>query len=147
MIDTKLLISLTLRPWVVTIINSYKHNFCILTCACAYAVVFFVYFQRTNILPKFYKNLLLYVRYIDGIFIVWKDLPKSHNTFEEFQNCLKSQCKLEWKTEKLNTRVDFLDLIITLDRCQGRCITRTFQKPMNLHLYINAHSSQPPGLT
>lgn len=47
--------------------------------------------------------------------MVWKDLLVTHKSFEEFQNCLNSQCKLNWTTVKLNTKVNFMN-IITLNR-------------------------------
>ena len=30
-------------------------------CVCAYATIFFAYFERKNIIPLFAKNLILYV--------------------------------------------------------------------------------------
>ena len=37
-------------------------------CACAYATIFFAYFGRTNLIPRFEKHLSFYVRFIDDIF-------------------------------------------------------------------------------
>ena len=46
-------------------------------CACNYATIVFAYYERTSILPKFKNHLLIYLRFIDDIFIVWKDSTSS----------------------------------------------------------------------
>ena len=114
------------------------------SCACVYATIFFAYYERTSLLPVFEDNLVLYVRYIDDIFLVWKETQR--NQFKNFTKSLNDQCKLTWVTEKLCTSVNFLDLTIMLDRNAGRFWTRTYQKDMNLFLYIPALSAHPPGL-
>ena len=114
------------------------------SCACVYATIFFAYYERTSLLPMFKDNLVVYVRYIDDIFLVWKETQNS--PFKNFTTSLNNQCKLTWVTEKLSTSVNFLDLAITLDHNAGRFWTRTYQKDMNLFLYIPALSAYPPGL-
>ena len=57
-------------------------------CACNYATIVFAYYERTQILPTFKKNLLLYVRYIDDIFTVWKDFPSEPHAFDSFKRTL-----------------------------------------------------------
>ena len=52
---------------------------------------------------------------------------------------------LHWKTIALSNSVNFLDLTITIDG-NGNISTKTYQKPMNLFLYIPPHSAHPPGL-
>lgn len=52
---------------------------------------------------------------------------------------------MDWYTEQLSKQVNFLDLTIWIDE-QGKIQYRTFQKPMNLFLYIPAHSAHPPGV-
>ena len=116
------------------------------SCACAYATIFFGWFERTDILRRFEANIILYLRFIDDILLIWKDLPNAPNDFNLFKSCLKGQSKLKWKTEDLSTKTNFLDLMIMLDRKSGKCTARTYQKPMNLLLYIPASSAHPPGL-
>ena len=111
-------------------------------CACSYATIFFAYFERTFLLRKYNKNLLLYKRMIDDIFLIW--VPTNENPFSEFVMGLNAQCKLEWKTEKLSLEVDFLDITVQLQ--DGRLITKTYQKPMSLHLYIPGNSAHPKSL-
>ena len=105
-------------------------------CACAYATIFFAYYERTSILPKYKENIVLYLRYIDDILLIWKDLPTKPTAFTSFAHDIDNQCNLKWKTEELSDKTNFLDLTIMLDRSKGRCITRTFQKELNLFLYM-----------
>ena len=59
---------------------------------------------------------------------------------------MKSACKLDWTVVQRTTKVDFLDLSIYIDS-SNHIQTKTYQKPMNLYLYIPPHSAHPPGLT
>ena len=115
-------------------------------CACNYATIVFAYYERTSIIPQFKNNLLLYLRYIDDIFIVWKDLKSDPDAFERFKNELDIQCNLKWVTEDKSYKTNFLDLTIEIDRYTNSFTTRTYQKASNLFLYIPAHSAHPPGL-
>ena len=114
-------------------------------CACIYATIFFAWFERQYILQKYKRNLLLYSRQIDNIFGIWIDDPSNPNSWKEFQLDLNNQCKLQWNTEELDTKVNFLDLTISIDK-QGKLTYQTFQKPMNPFLYIPGHSAHPPGI-
>ena len=51
---------------------------------------------------------------------------------------------LDWKVSELTKSVDFLDLTITIND-DGFVETRTYQKEMNLYLYIPPSSAHPPG--
>ena len=113
-------------------------------CACIYATLFFAYFEQTYILPTYKNNILFYVRTIDDILIIWQNT--NDTTFEIFKNDLDNQCKLTWNTEEPTTQTNFLDLTITIDP-QGNISTKTFQKPMNLFLYIPNHSEHPSNMT
>ena len=99
--------------------------------ACIYAILFFAYFERTIILRKYKRNLLLYVRQIDDIFGIWVDDPENPNAWEHFKDDLNNACKLDWETTSLRTSVDFLDITITL-ATDGTISTKTFQKAENL---------------
>ena len=103
--------------------------------------IFFTYYQRTSLPPTFKNNLALYACYIHDIFLVWTGTQQS---FQKFTS--SNQCKLTWKTEKLSSSANFLDLTVILNRKSGKFNARTYQKDMNLFLYIPALSSHPPGL-
>ena len=82
-------------------------------CVCAYATIFFAYYERTSILPKYKENIVLYLRYIDDILLIWKDLPTKPTAFTSFAHDIDNQCNLKWKTEELSDKTNFLDLTIT----------------------------------
>ena len=113
-------------------------------CACSYATLFFAYYKRSSICPKYKNNLVLYKRYIDDIFFIWKHDPHHPRAFAEFRKDLSLQCKLNWITPDLSNCLNFLDLTISFKN--GRFTFKTFQKAMNLYLYIPSHSAHPPGL-
>jgi len=51
---------------------------------------------------------------------------------------------LEWDVSDLKRSVNFLDLTITITP-EGYVQTKTYQKEMNLYLYIPPSSAHPPG--
>ena len=115
-------------------------------CACIYATIFFAYFERKFIIPKYKQNLILYKRQIDDIFAIWRTDPSRPNAWNEFKNDLNSVCKLHWNTEELDNSTNFLDLTLWIDKDSNKICYKTYQKPMNLFLYIPSHSASPPGL-
>jgi hypothetical protein len=115
-------------------------------CACIYATLFFGWFERQFILTKYKNNLLFYKRQIDDIFGVWVEDSRYPDRWEEFKQDLNNYCKLDWNTEELSTSVNFLDLTIEIDKDKGKLTYKTYQKPMNLFLYIPGHSAHPPGI-
>ena len=107
-------------------------------CACIYATLFFAYFEQHYILPTYKDNILFYVRTIDDILIIWKQTPNT--PFQTFKTDLNNQCKLNWNTENPTHTTNFLDLTISIDTL-GHITTKTYQKPMNLFLYIPKNST------
>ena len=79
--------------------------------------------------------------------MIWKDNDNDTtlHTFNNFKKHLNSQSKLKWKTQNPSTTTNFLDLTISIDR-RGYISTKTFQKPMNLFLYIPSNSSHSPNM-
>ena len=113
--------------------------------ACIYATLFFAYFERTTIIPKYKSNLLYYGRQIDDILIIWH--PTEPNlTFTDFYNDLNNQCNLSWTTSQLQQSVNFLDLTISINPITNTISTKTYYKPMHLFNYIPPHSAQAPGI-
>jgi hypothetical protein len=54
--------------------------------------------------------------------------------------------RLAWEPEGPSKSINFLDLTIMIDK-HGRLQTKTYQKPMNLYLYVPSGSAHPPGGT
>ena len=110
--------------------------------ACTYATIAFGILERHSILPRFCKSLPFYKRFIDDVFGIW--IPTTTNDEAEwkaFQQAMNQFGKLRWVVSTRETTANFLDLTITLQH--GKFITSTFQKPMNLHLYIPSLSAHP----
>ncbi len=63
--------------------------------------------------------------------------------WDRFKKILNSWGSLKWKIESPSYQVHFLDLNITLSR--SKISTSTYQKEMNLYLYIPPKSAHPPS--
>jgi hypothetical protein len=112
--------------------------------ACSYATITYGHHENTKILTVFEANLLYYRRCIDDIFGVW--LPPDTNrtkTWNNFKKQLNGWGTLEWVIEEPSKETNFLDLNLNLQ--YSRIYTKTYQKEMNLYLYIPAHSAHPPS--
>jgi hypothetical protein len=117
--------------------------------ACIYATIYYSYHEETKILPTYGSSLLYYKRFIDDVLAIWipppNSSPKSANAaWLQFKADLTFGI-LEWETEDLAQSVDFLDLTISITS-DRKLRTRTFQKAMNLYLYLCPSSAHPPGV-
>ncbi len=104
-----------------------------------YSIITYGFHENTRILNQYSSNLLYYKRYIDDIFGIWVDTPV--NTWDNFKSDLDSFGLLRWNVENLTHSTTFLDLQIEIS--QGTIVTRTFQKELNLYLYIPPLSAHP----
>jgi len=113
--------------------------------ACAYATITFGHYENSILLPNFKSNLLYYRRYIDDIFGIWIPTTSGSNaeTWESFKKQLNNWGNLKWVIEEPSLNTNFLDL--TLSISESKILTKTFQKSMNLYLYIPASSAHPPS--
>jgi hypothetical protein len=110
--------------------------------ACTYATVTYGQFENTVILPNFQTNLLYYRRYIDDVFGIW--LPPTENqlsTWSDFKTTMNSWGNLQWDIEVPSRHTHFLDLNITIQ--DSKLEFSTFQKPLNLYLYLPPLSAHP----
>ena len=91
--------------------------------------------------------LLLHARLIDDAIQIWdtaKLPPLTKIHFNAYMQQEMSFGSLDWKVESLSKSVNFLDLTINLEQ-DGGITTKTFVKPMNLHLYLPPTSAHPKG--
>jgi hypothetical protein len=112
--------------------------------ACAYATRSYGQHENSYILPNFGAQLLYYRRFIDDVFGIW--IPPETNPegkWKEFKEALNNWGGLEWVTEKPTKATVFLDLNIKI--LQSKIHTSTFQKSLNLYLYIPPKSAHPPS--
>ena len=111
---------------------------------CAYATVSFGQHENSTVLPRFSQYLLYYRRYIDDIFCIWlQPSYNQDNKWQEFKDTLDEWSNLEWIINKPSKKTVFLDLNLEINK--SRIKTSTFQKSLNLYLYIPPNSAHPPS--
>ncbi|XP_067143101.1 uncharacterized protein [Centruroides vittatus] len=94
---------------------------------------------ESSILPIVGNDILLYVRYVDDIFIVWKD-NRNIKKFIDLMNQNPYGLTLELDQQSYNS-VNFLDLTIT---CVGGEIrTNVYRKPTSVPIVIPRNSADP----
>jgi hypothetical protein len=127
--------------------------------ACAFATIYYAYHEETFYLKKYHPAyqsttqessaapLLLYSRLIDDTIQIWDTakLPHTVPLYDLVKQVEKDMAFgiLPWEVNPPSREVNFLDLHISI-HSDGDIVTKTFIKPMNLHLYIppaSAHSS------
>jgi hypothetical protein len=112
--------------------------------ACSYATITYGQHKNPKILTTFKPFLLYYRRYIDDIFGIWLP-PAAGNTeaWEHFKMELNNWGSLKWVLESPSKQTVFLDLQLKLN---GTTInTSTYQKDLNLYLYLPPKSAHPPS--
>jgi hypothetical protein len=114
--------------------------------ACMYATIYFSYHEETRLCnPEVGHGIIFYCRFIDDVFLIQRQYPGSHarlvNDFNSFGPKGRS---LEWLSSGPKTKVTFLDLSLTL--VNGQVEASTYEKPLNLHLYIPAFSAHSPNM-
>ena len=112
--------------------------------ACTWATIYYGVHESVCLLANFGQNLLYCGRFIDDMLGIWIPDDNNPNAWEEFKNSLPFGL-LEWETSELSTSVDFLDLTISIGS-DRRIQFQTYQKPMNLYLYIPYGSAHAPGV-
>ena len=106
-----------------------------------------ILFLRTYIILFVYTHpirFIYYKRFIDDIFLIWQPTTKNNsiNSWEQFNSDLPFG-KLTWAPSTFGTTAIFLDLEIKI--CNQQLHTKTYQKPLNLYLYLPPNSSHPPS--
>ena len=87
---------------------------------------------------------LIFTRYIDDIFMIWKDTQEALNTFIDNLNSVHPN--LKFTHERSTQSIDFLDLTIYNFPLTNRLDVKTFQKPLNLYKYLHVTSNHPPKI-
>ena len=115
-------------------------------CACSYATIYYGYHERTKIIPTFGTHLKYFKRFIDdGFGILNIPIENQQTIWKEFEKAWPFG-KLEFTFHKSLHKVDFLDLTLEINEKTRQIETSTFQKDMNLYLYLPPHSAHPPGV-
>ena len=103
-------------------------------CAPAYANIFVAQFEAKHIYTYIHGNALLFLRYIDYIFMIW------NGTTEElilFIDELNKKHKTITFDDKISTKQkEFLDTVVYRDQ-QHKIQTTIFRKPTDQHTYTH----------
>jgi hypothetical protein len=111
--------------------------------AVMWATLYYAYHEVHTILPRHGTSLLYFKRFIDDIFGIW--VGNDTTDWTAFCNDIDNFGVLHWdiRTQQLSTSVNFLDLTLTIEG--SRIVSRTYQKEMNLYLYIPPASAHSRG--
>jgi hypothetical protein len=112
--------------------------------ACSYATTSYGNHENLHILPNFTANLHYYKRYIDDVFGIWLPCQDNDSIWQQFKATMNNFGTLKWVIADPSTSVNFLDLTISITP-KNKLEFSTFQKAMNLHLYIPPSSAHPPS--
>ena len=88
-------------------------------------------------------HIILWVRFIDDIFLIWKSDQDSLINFINYLNSVASSIKFTYEISAHS--VNFLDTTVLKDN-QGNIITDVYQKPTDTHPYLHWTSAHPPHL-
>ena len=84
---------------------------------------------------------LLWVRFIDDIFVIWQHGRSALKAFETHLNqCIPS---IKFETDISDTQVHFLDVTVTLTNATGEISTSLYTKPTDAHNYLSFKSCHP----
>jgi hypothetical protein len=112
-----------------------------------YAIIYFSYHEETRILNNSgLYALRFYARFIDDAALIQFGNGAYFDSVMHEMNAFGEPGKrLEWEATEAGKSVDFLDLTITIQP-DGRITTQTYQKPMNLYLYLPPTSAHSPSI-
>ena len=85
------------------------------------------------------KQPLLYLRYIDDIFMIWQHSVTELDTFIEHMNTCSEHIK--FTVAKSTEQIAFLDTLVKLDR--GQILTDLYSKPTDSYNYLYYNSAHP----
>ena len=104
----------------------------------SYAINTMGVFERTYVYT-YHKKCLIYLRYIDDIFIVWTHSKEELEIFIEFLNTRTEHFK--FTSEISDTEVAFLDTKVRIQN--NKIATDLYCKPTDSHNYLVYDSSHP----
>jgi hypothetical protein len=97
------------------------------------------YHKKSKILQHNTKNLALLGRFIDNMLCIWTG-PEEE--WPHFKDSLQGFGKLVWICSDLSSSVHFLDITLSFT-AENNITSCTYQKPLNLYLYIPPTSAHP----
>jgi hypothetical protein len=108
-----------------------------------YAYLYYVrLLEIKRLLPNYRNNLLFFKRFIDDGIGVWIDTPNKPLAWTSFLRALNNWGTLKWTCDGHQNALVFLDLNISIN-ANRKLFFQSYQKPMNLYLYIPLTSAHP----
>ena len=102
-----------------------------------YAYLFMDRFE-TKALSNLPLQPLIYLRFIDDIFMIWTHVEDKLNEFIQYLNGIHSTIK--FTHELSHSQIDFLDTTVQIHNSQ-QLYTTLYEKPTDTHLYLYYTSS------
>ena len=100
--------------------------------AVVYAGLYYGWHEKVRLLPNYTEEIQDLARFVDDLSILWLG---SLERFRELKRDINDFGILRWKVEEPSNEGIFLDLSISISP-DGIVSTKTYQKPMNLYLYL-----------
>ena len=107
-----------------------------------WVTLYYGYHENNCLIPKYGNNMLYFKRFVDDICGIW--LLDDTSAWSDFCDDVNDFGVLTWKINEPSYSVDFLDLTISINN--GKLETKTFQKALNLYLYLPPASAHPDGV-
>ena len=93
-----------------------------------------MYYHERDIIELYSRNLTLYKRLIDDVFVIWEG-PR--DTLLEFLSAINTKDeRIKITYEISDSKISFLDLLLFKDPANNTLQYSTFQKLLNKYLYI-----------
>ena len=112
-------------------------------CAPSYANIFMANFEAKHIYPYIKEKSLLYLRYIDDIFMIWKVTKAEFMTFINELNEKHKTIKLDFQI--LARKIAFLDAMLYKDK-NNNIQTTLYRKSTDQQTFLHAKSEHPRSL-
>ena len=111
-------------------------------CAPAYANIFMAEFEQKYVYPLIKDKSILFLRYIDDIFMVW---TKSEKQLKDFMSELNQKHPIKFDYKFDCKQIEFLDTLVYIDQ-QNKLKTTLFQKSRDRQNFVNAKLELPYSL-
>ena len=112
-------------------------------CAPAYANIFMVQFEAKHIYPWIHGKALLFLRYIDDIFMICNRTPEELILFIDELNKKHKIIKFDYKIS--TKQIQFMDTMVYRDQ-QRKIQIMMFRKPTDQQTYLHAQSNHRKSL-
>ena len=109
-------------------------------CAPAYANIFMAEFEQKCVYPLIKNKSIIFLHYIDDIFMVWTKSEKQIKDFMSELNQKHLSIKFNYKFEC--KQIEFLEIFVYIDQ-QNKVQTTLFRKSSDRQTFVNAKLEHP----